>query len=178
MKHLPYVACVIAVLLSCNSKDKTVSENKPPNPTDTLTYAYKATYSSDITVPSHPEIAQMVLNIWKMVQNNQIDSVKKYYADTVNYDNSDGMHFHGSSSELLNYAKKDFDVLDSLRFDISMWQSLHINDRNEDWVYIWAAERRYEKGSKADTSLIHEQWKVENGKITYFNQYKMSNSKH
>jgi hypothetical protein len=58
---------------------------------------------------------------------------------------------------LLNFARLDVKILDSLRFDISMWQSLHVNDRNEDWVYIWAAERRYENGGKAYTSLIHEQ---------------------
>jgi hypothetical protein len=90
----------------------------------------------------------------------------------VIYENSDGYYFHGPVDSLLNFARGDVKALDSLRFDISMWQSLHMNDRNEDWVYIWAAERRYEKGGKADTTLIHEQWKVENGKVSYFNQYK------
>ena len=170
MKPL-FFACMMFAFISCHTKNSPdVAENsgKMENSTE---YAYKATYSSDITVPSHPEIGQMVLTVWKMFENKQIDSLKKYYADTVTYDNSDGFHFHGSSDALLNFAKKDIEGLDSLRFDISMWQSLHVNDRNEDWVYIWAAERRYAPGGKADTSMIHEQWKVENGKVSYFNQY-------
>ena len=171
MKHLSCAACIIAFLLSCNSKNNVDVAEKTNSAKDDLPYAYKATYSSDVTVPSHPEYGQMVLTVWKMFENKQIDSLKKYYADTVTYNNSGGFHFYGSSDELLNYARKDVEGLDSLRFDISLWQSLHLNDKNEDWVYIWAAERRYEKSGKADTSLIHEQWKVENGKVSYFNQY-------
>jgi hypothetical protein len=172
MRQISTVLFIVMFLLSCNTKNNTDKSADTNKTNDTLTYAYKATYSSDVTVPSKPEIGQMVLTIWRMFENKQIDSLKKYYADTVTYDNSDGYHFYGPSDSLLNFARKDVQGLDSLRFDISMWQSLHLNDRNEDWVYIWAAERRYEKGGKADTTMIHEQWKVEKGGISYFNQYK------
>jgi len=171
MKQIIGVASIIFFLFACNTKNNTGIADKTSKPGDTLTYAYKATYSSDITVPSHPEYGQLVLTVWKLFESKQIDSMKKYYADTVTYNNSSGFHFYGSSDELLNYARKDVEGSDSLRFDISMWQSLHLNDKNEDWVYIWAVERRYGKDGKADTSLIHEQWKVENGKVSYFNQY-------
>ncbi len=171
MKQRLYLLCIVFLLNACSTRNNTDPVSDAVQPKDKLIYAYKATYSSDITVPSKPEIGQMVLTVWKMFENKQIDSLKKFYADTVTYDNSDGFHFYGSSDALLNFAKKDVEGLDSLRFDISMWQSLHLNDRNEDWVYIWAAERRYEKGGRADTSMIHEQWKVENGKVSYFNQY-------
>jgi hypothetical protein len=172
MRHLFALLSSLTILFSCNSKNNSEVAGNTGKTSDTLTYTYKATYSSDVTVPSKPEIGQMVLNVWKMFEDKQIDSLKKYYADTVIYENSDGYYFHGPVDSLLNFARADVKALDSLRFDISMWQSLHVNDRNEDWVYIWAAERRYEKGEKADTSLIHEQWKVENGKVSYFNQYK------
>ena len=89
-------------------------------PDNKLNYNYKATYSSDVTVPSHPEYAQMVLKIWKMFESNKIDSMRPYYADTVIYDPSNGKRFHGSKNDLLNYAAKDIGSLDSMRFDISM----------------------------------------------------------
>jgi len=164
--------CLIAVLLSCNTKNNLDTAEKTDKTNDTLTYAYRATYSSDVTVPSHTEYGQMVLLVWKLFENKNIDSLKNYYADTVTYDGSDGSHYYGSRDGILNIARQDVESLDSLRFDISMWQSLHLNDKNEDWVYIWAAERRYEKNGKADTSLIHEQWKIVNNKVSYFNQYK------
>lgn len=170
MKYTCLISLAFVMLLSCNENKSPVTETNN-NSIDTTTYAYKAIYSSNSSIATDPSIAKMVLTVWKLFETKQVDSLKKYYADTVTYDPSNGPRFYGSVNDLLSYAKKDIESLDSLRFDITMWQSLHINDKNEDWVYIWARERRYEKGGKADTSSIHEQWKVQNNKVTYFNQY-------
>jgi hypothetical protein len=164
-KAIPFLPIVLllAALVSCNSGN---------NSADTLSYPYKATYSSDLSFSSHPEYLHKVLTIWKMFETNQIEAMKQYYADTVTYEDASGYKFHGKSDSLLNFARKDVEGLDSLRFDISMWQNIHVNDRNEDWVFIWAAERRYPKNGKADTFLMHEQWKIVDGKVAYFNQLK------
>jgi hypothetical protein len=139
---------------------------------DTLKYAYKATYSSDITVPGDPANAQKVLQVWKMFETGNFKAMRSYYADTVTYNAANGMHFHGPVGKLLAYAKQDVDGLDSMRFDIIMWQSAHINDKNEDWVNIWSRERRYpKKGGKADTVLMQENWQVKGGKVVAFDQY-------
>ena len=147
--------------------DTTTSVQKNP-----LTYVYTATYSSDVTAPSHPENAQKVLIVWKMFEQNKIDSMKPYWADTITYNDAGGMHFRGPTESLLNVAKKDIEGLDSLRFDLVSWQSEHVNDRNEDWVRIWARERRYSKNKQPDTSQIQENWRIKNGRIDYFDQYK------
>jgi len=146
MKKIFWVIIIICLFVSCNSKsDSKATENKDGSD-QTYSYPYKATYSSDVTVPGNPKYAEEVLTVWKNFESVHIDSI--------------------------DIAKKDIESLDSLRFDISMWQSVHVNDKNEDWVFIWSAERRYSKNKTADTSLIHEQWKIKNNKIIYFNQYK------
>src|SRR6266540_3649785 len=144
------VVTLIAILLfSCTSKNNAEANasDNADNKKDTFSYPYKATYSSDVTVPSHPDYAQEVLTVWKNFESNLIDSIKKYFADTMTYENAEGMRFHGSSNDLLNLARKDIENLDSLRFDISMWQSMHVNNKNE-------------------------QWKIKDNKIIFFNQYK------
>lgn len=169
MKKLLFLVSVAGVFAACQTKtDQTAAA--PPK--DTLKYTYKATYSSDITVPGNPVNAQKVLQVWKMFETAKIQEMKPYFADSVKYDDASGMHFYGPTEKLLAYAKTDIDGLDSMRFDIVMWQSAHINDKNEDWVNIWSRERRYpKKGGKADTVLMQENWKVKNGKITAFDQY-------
>ncbi|HKB44255.1 MAG TPA: nuclear transport factor 2 family protein [Chitinophagaceae bacterium] len=167
----------VGLLLSCNSKNETGTNSTADKTTDSVSisysYPYKATYSSDVVVPSHPEYAQKVLKVWKFFEAGNVDSMKQYYADTVTYEPANGQRFHGKAGDLLYFAEKNIsESLDSMRFDISTWQSVHVTDKNEDWVYVWAAERKYPKRGKADTILIHEQWKIENGKIVYFNQYK------
>src|SRR5664279_555033 len=168
-------ACSLAMMIlmaSCNSGVKQETAIAAAPPVDTMTYAYKATYSSDITVPGNPVYAQKVLEVWKMFETAKIKEMKPYFADTLKYDDAHGMHFYGPTDQLLAYAKTDIDGLDSMRFDIVMWQSAHVNDRNEDWVNIWSRERRYGKnGGKADTVLMQENWKVKNGRIVSFDQY-------
>jgi len=157
----------LAGLAACNTKPNTIGVQTK----DTLAYTYKATYSSDITVPGNPVYAQKVLQVWKMFETANIQAMKPYFADSVKYDDASGMHFYGPTEKLLAYAKQDIDGLDSMRFDITQWQSAHINDKNEDWVNIWSRERRYPKKGKPDTILMQENWQVKNGKVVLFNQF-------
>ena len=168
MQKLSYLLVLAFFLSACSSKNNSASVTGA----DTLKYAYKATYSSDITVPGNPVNAQKVLQVWKMFETGDFKGMRAYYADTVTYNAADGMHFHGPVDKLLAYAKQDIDGLDSMRFDLVMWQSAHVNDKNEDWVNIWSRERRYpKKGGKADTVLMQENWKVKGGKVVAFDQY-------
>jgi len=172
MKNIFLFLLIAFAFIGCNSNpQQTASASNSSIAKDSLNYPYKAIYSSDLTVPSHPEYAQKVLTVWKMYEKKQMDSMKPYYADTVTYDDANGNHYYGPSTGLLDIAKKEMEKLDSLRFDIDMWESVHSNDKNEDWVNIWCKERAYPKGGKADTSLMFEKWMIKDGRIYYFNQY-------
>jgi hypothetical protein len=172
MKKLIILLSIAATLAACNTKPGTDTTAAAK---DTLVYPYKAIYSSEITVPGNKAYAQKVLQVWKLFETMNIPAMKPYFADSVRYDAADGMHFYGPTEQLLNYAKKDFDGLDSMRFDIEAWQSAHLNNKNEDWVNIWAHERRYPKKGKPDTILMQENWQVKDGKIIEFNQYTSKN---
>jgi hypothetical protein len=170
---IPAFVINILFLFACNANTQESSPvtNIKPNQADTISYPFKALYSSDLTVPSHPENAQKVLTVWKMYENKQFDAMKPFYADTVTYDDANGNHFHGPADGLLEIAKKEMFKLDSLRFDISMWESVHSNDKNEDWVNIWCKERSYPKTGRADTLCMFEKWMIRDGRVYYFNQY-------
>jgi hypothetical protein len=176
MKNLLLLASLITalctVLWGCQGS-ATTGADAGHDLKDTTHYAFTATYSSDLNLATDPAITQEVLHIWKCFETGQIQAMAPYFADTVTYEDAGGMHFHGKSSDLLAYAAKDIADLDSMRFDISMWHSIHVNDKNEDWVNIWSTERRYPKNgsAKADTFLMQENWKVAGGKVVYFDQY-------
>ena len=161
------------LLVACTSKSPDNNTGSPMAAgKDTLSYAYKATYSSDISVPGNQEYAQKVLLVWKAFEMNQITAKRSFFADTITYNDAGGMHFYGPADSLLAFAQRETNGLDSLRFDISSWTSSHVNDKNEDWVNIWSTERSYpKKGGHADTILMQENWKVKDGKIVYFDQY-------
>ncbi len=160
---------IITIVISCNTKSPETGNRSTTK--DTTTYPYKAIYSSDLTMSSNSGNAQKVLTVWKMYENKQINAMKPYYADTVTYDDAKGNHYYGPSEGLLEFAKKEMENLDSLRFDISMWESVHSNNKNEDWVNVWCNERSYPKIGKPDTSLMYEKWMIKDGRVYYFNQY-------
>lgn len=174
MKKLFLVVSAACLLIACHSTpagaDKATTETASMVK-DTLTYPYTATYTSDVTVTSHPDYAQKVLTVWRMFEHNDIDAMKPYFADTITYEDASGMRYHGATAGLLAFAKKDIEGLDSLRFDISRWESVHSNDKHTDWVSIWCLERRYSKKGKADTIRMHENWMVKDGKVVSFDQY-------
>src|SRR3981081_3261925 len=144
-------ASTIILFASCNTNSKKENVSNAILIKDTTTYPYRAIYSSDLAMQSNPDNAKRVLTVWKMYENKAMDSMKSYYADTVTYDDANGNHFQGSPEGLLAIAKEEMAKLDSLRFDISMWESVHANDKNEDWVNIWCKERSYPKNGKPDT---------------------------
>ena len=82
---------IAAWLSGCT--DKTPSAAEPAIAKDTLTYTYKAIYSSDVTVPGNAVYAQKVLQVWKMFETANIQAMKPYFADTVTYHDASGMHF-------------------------------------------------------------------------------------
>jgi hypothetical protein len=172
----PLILSASILFAACHSGTVTDSDAGATGnsaPKDTTAYAFKATYSSDISPSTDHSLAQKVLQVWKYFETNQIEAMYPFFADSVRYEDGGGMRFYGKSSELLAYAGKDYASLDSLRFDISRWESVHVNDKDEDWVNIWSRERRYPKDRKAkvDTFLMQENWKVKNGRIVYFDQY-------
>jgi hypothetical protein len=171
MQKLFGLAILAILYTGCDSPSSPDNFAAKPVINDTLSYAFKPTYSSNVTTPSKPEYAQKVLQVWKAFETGQIEAMKPYFADTVTYDDASGMRFHGPIGQLLAFAKKDIDGLDSMRFDISEWHSTHINDKNEDWVNIWSTERRYSPKGKADTVLMQENWRLKDGRVVYFNQY-------
>ncbi len=142
------IACTISVtMMACQSNERDKKEEKISDvpAKDTFSYPYKASYSSDISVPGRKEYALLTLKVWKYFEQKQIDSLNAYFADTITYHDANGMNFHSTKAKLIELAKKDVEGLDSLRFDMTAWQASHINDKNEDWVNIWAVERVYPK---------------------------------
>jgi hypothetical protein len=170
MKNLIFAIAAFLALQAC--REKNTASGRGDLPAEAMTFPYKAGYSSDFILSSNPANAQRVLKVWKFFESDLIDSMRPYFADTVIYQDATGMRFQGSPDSLLGMVRDEMKSLDSLRFDIQSWESVHASDRNEDWVRIWARERVYPRQGKPDTTLMQENWLVVGGRVAYFDQYK------
>jgi hypothetical protein len=175
MRKLFSVLAIACFMLSCN-QDKPAAEAKTDSvkteakKVDTITYPYKAAYSSALEI-GKSENAKLILDIWKAYENNKLENTKSVWADSVILQ-FEGFTFHGNAAKALEGAIKDRAQYTSVIDTVVAWAPLHSTDRNEDWVAIWGNEYTVNKKGKKDTIDIHEIWQLKDGKVAYMAQYK------
>jgi membrane protease YdiL (CAAX protease family) len=89
-KQIFFAACAAAFVISFNSKKDPDTVAYTNSTKDTVSYPYKAIYSSDVIASSNNENLKKVLSIRKLFETNQIEAMKQYYADTVTYEDAGG----------------------------------------------------------------------------------------
>jgi hypothetical protein len=174
VKEVAFVALFLLFLISCALHDDNIRKvgTAHARALDNMNFPYKPSYSSDISVSDRSDYVLLTLRAWKLFEEKQFDSLFSFFADSVSYQDPDGISFHGPKEKLIEDIKKDAETLDSIRFDLISWLPSHINDKDEDWVSIWAVERIYPKIGKADTTWIQENWQIKKGKLAFFNQFR------
>ncbi|HSC38465.1 MAG TPA: hypothetical protein VLD19_11350 [Chitinophagaceae bacterium] len=173
MRRLFAVAALAALLAGCT--DNPAPEKKDAMAAapaaDSLHYPYKATYSSAFTM-GDPANAKIVLDIWKAYETNKLGDTKSLFADSVTMEFSDGFFLHTSRDSLIAGGNADRAQYASVIDSVEAWQSIHLTDKNEDWVAVWAREWTASNKGKKDTAAVHEIWQLKGGKVTYMAQYR------
>jgi ketosteroid isomerase-like protein len=172
MKKSLILMAFAGIMASCN--------NKPAEPTTevaevvpdatTITYPYTATYSSDFKM-GDPALAKVVLDMYKAVEDNKMDSLGQYYADSVVRYNFSQKLMTLSRDEMVNLAKTFRAQFKEFSETPVAFTSLHSNDKNEDWVITWIKERVTYQSGKKDSTTYQENWRFKDGKIYMVDSY-------
>lgn len=182
MKKNKFLPAIALLLFSCGNpaEENKSSEETTPASTETpapaVIYPTTATYSSDWKI-GDPENAKTVLNLYKAIENNNIDEFDKYLADTVMSVSYDAVPYTGSKQDVIKKVKAFRNDFDSLTEEFLAFVPLHSNDKNEEWVATWMTERVKRKDGSRDSTTYQETWRFRNGKIYYrgaFARYKPS----
>lgn len=164
MKRLLCFFMVFAIVLiwSCKDSGKSATDNTA----DTLSYPYKATYTSSVTIGS-PKNSQLALQSYKDWEDNHLNNAPAYFADTVTMDFADGTHLKLGRDSLIRVFQKYRDSLTTSKLEIQVWTSLHSTDKNEDWVNVWYKQTDHYKTGKIDSAIYEDDNRIVNGKIDY-----------
>ena len=168
-----FAVTIILFMLSCSqnqSSSGAKADTTQMAKADTTSYAYKAGYSSSFDI-GKPEGAKTVLEIWKAYENNKLADTKNLWADTVTLQ-LENYTFHGSPDSAIAGGPADRSKFTSVIDSVDAWLPMHANDKNEDWVAVWAREFTVDKKGKKDTVDLHEVWLLKNGKARYMSQYR------
>src|SRR5215510_11713776 len=108
MKRLFTALIATAFLLSCTDEKKSDEPTKKPEEktasTASISYPYTAGYSSDFSV-GDPNHSKMVLDLYKMWEENKIDDMKALLADSVSIDFPEGNKFGDNTVDsMMNMA--------------------------------------------------------------------------
>lgn len=173
MKRLPIAAIAAALLFACSNEKKpdegsgTTGDKKE---TAAITYPYKADYSSDFSMGDAGH-AKMVLDLYKMWEDNKLDDMKALLADSVSIDFPDGNKFNNTVDSMISFARQFRSGLSSVKVSIDGWMPIHVNDTKEDYVLVWSRDYNTDMSGKLDSTRTHAYFQIKNNKIRLWSEY-------
>jgi hypothetical protein len=172
MKQIFLCLATAALLVACNNEKKTDEaggETKMDKPAVTLPYT--ADYSSSFEM-GNPEYSVTILQgSWKDWENNKMENMKSWIADTIVAFHSDNRMIKGADSLMANWMRnraKYTSVIDTIDAVIPVYST----DKKENWVLVWAREINTKADGTKDTVALMETWRInKDGKADFLLQY-------
>ena len=174
MKRLSIVLVAASVLFACNNDKKaeeTSGKTEEKKESPAITYPYTAAYSSDFSI-GDANHAKMVLDLFKMWEENKVDDMKTLLADSVSIEFPDGYKFADNTADsMINFAKQFRKQIKSIKVEVDGWMPVKSNDKNDDYVLIWSREYTTDMSGKADSSRLHAYFLIKNNKIRSWSEF-------
>jgi hypothetical protein len=172
MKKVFLASCLAIVLFAC--KDK-ADGNETVATASTTAVAKPISlpigYSSSFKMGNPDYVNTIVDGSWKTWQDNKMDNMRSWMADTVILFQSDNTMIKGVDSAMANwkrYRAKYATVIDTIDAVFPVYST----DKNENWVCVWATEYNTKLDGKKDTVSVMETWRInKDGKADMVLQY-------
>ena len=172
MKRLLIAIVAATLLLTCNNEKKTdeASGKTEEKKEAAITYPYKAVYSSDFSV-GDPNHSKIVLDLYKLWEENKLDEMKTILADSVSIDFPDGNKFNGTVDSMISFARKFRSGIASVKVSFDGWMPIHVNDTKEDYVLVWSRDYNTDMSGKVDSSRGHAYFLIKNNRIRLWSEF-------
>ncbi len=172
MKQTFTALIATVILFACNNEKKTdeiKSEEKTASAS--IAYAYTADYSSDFSI-GDANYSKMVLDLYKMWEENKIDEMKTLLADSVMIEFPDGNKLADMPVDsMLNIARQVRKGMSSLKIQFDGWIPVRSNDKQADYVLAWTRDYVTDLAGKTDSSRVHAYFLIKNNKIRSWSEF-------
>lgn len=130
-----------------------------------------AAYSSSFEMSDQAYAATIVQGSWKDWQDNKLDNMKSWMADTIVAYHSNGKMVKGVDSMMATW-KRDRSTYSSVIDTVHAAFAVRSTDKNQNWVLVWASEIDTKLDGKIDTIEMMETWRMnKDGKADLLLQY-------
>jgi len=160
MQKIILVFCFAMLAMACNNEKKESAESKETAETKPgVPLSLPASYSSSFEMGNSAYTAMIVQGSWKDWQDNTLDNMKSWLADTVTAYLSNNILIKGVDSLAANWKRGRANYT-SIKDNIDAAMAVRSTDKKEDWVLIWATEYSIDKTGKKDTTSVMETWRI------------------
>jgi len=174
MKKMLLIFMGTALFSACNDDTKSTATKTGEDSTALTPSAalpYTASYSSSFKMGNADYSSMIVQGSWKDWENNTMDNMRSWVADTIVAFLSDNTMLRGVDSLQARWKRgragytKVIDTLVAVA-------PLYSTDKNENWVLVWATEINTDTKGKTDTTAVMETWRInKDGKADMLLQY-------
>lgn len=176
MKNLFYLACVI-FLFSCNNEEKksteaTVSTQTPEvnSPETKVDLPYKFSYDATPVVVGNQN-TKIVMDFNKDFADGKTDNIGSYFADSVHLVFADGSEFNGIRDSAVAMATQWRKTISDIQLSYIAAMAIDNKANGDQWVFQWVEEVDNYKDGKKHHEILHEDYRLVNGKIREVLQY-------
>jgi hypothetical protein len=157
---LPMVA-VTMLFAACNNEKKSDSTagTDSTGAKPSVTMPFTANYSSSFEMGNPAYAAMIEQGSWKDWQDNTMDNMKSWVADTIVAYQSDNAMVKGVDSLTARW-KRGRTMYTSVKDTIDAAMAVYSTDKKENWVLVWATEINTDTKGVTDTIPIMETWRI------------------
>ncbi len=177
MKKFIIVLAAASFFTACSNEPKTETPSVEAPATETVAtnpvvpLPYVPTYSNSFEFGKGEYAAMILQGSWKDWDENKLDNMKNWVADTITAIHSDMLMVKGADNLMAKW-KNDRANYKSVNNTIDVVMPIYAKDKNEHWVLVWASSTSVDIKGKADTMNIMEAWRInKDGKADFLNQY-------
>lgn len=175
MKHVSISMAVVLLLGLSLTTTAQKSKSKSKDVVQTSMHEsenlpYTAMYSSKFQI-GNSKFSRIVLNAWKSYDDNALDNVAEFVADTITAELPDGSVFKGKE-DFMNGIKTYRGGFSTVKSEVVAWTPLKSMDKGDDMVCIWGNETDTKNDGTVQKTDLHEIWGFnKDGKVSFFKQF-------
>lgn len=155
----PFLALLVtlpALLFSCRQPAPT---RRTPAQKDSVAASYYAFHPRfEIKDTTDNRALGAVLQFWKGYESGNLAPLLPLFSDTMTMSINESMYKGAASVTLQRYAAER----SRMRFaqcHIDFWKVLHIAEKRENWVLLWAQREGTLHNGSLDSKSIHQIWR-------------------
>ncbi|HMP87036.1 MAG TPA: hypothetical protein PKE63_07140 [Lacibacter sp.] len=166
MKQVFFVLAAACCWYSCAPE----AAKTPPEGV-TVTMPYTPTYSASFRIGNAELATKVVQGSWKDWENNQLDSLRNWVADSIVVVDPENKTIKGLDSVIANW-KRGRARYKSTTPSINGVVPIYSTDQGHDWVLVAAMEITETLEGVGDTVWLMENWRFnKDGKADFLRQY-------